>query len=645
MIDHREARELYENAVEADRVNRDEAVEDLKFRAGEQWPDDERQNRLADKRPCLTINRTGQFVRRITGAARQNPPSIKVIPTDAESQEDTREMAEVREGLIRHIEHRSRGRWVYINALDNAATCGIGHIRILTEYDERDPFTQEIRLATIQDPLAVVYDPDARRLTKEDGMFCMVTGLMTPRAFEKKYPKASRDDWERGESADASRYWEMGENIRVVEMFRRVPETRKLVLMSDGARVDVTDDDEDYVREVMARAAERGIEPVAEREYERHKVMRSVMSGREYLEDEVEFPSRYLPIIPVMGEEIYIGEEKVRQGVVRPMRDPQRLYNYWRTSAAEMVALAPKAPFMATPSQIGPFKSMWDQANRKPLPYLLYNADEDAPNAMPTRATAPEPPSSMWQEAGVAEDDMKGVTGIYDASLGAQGNETSGRAILARQQEGDIGTFLYIDNLRHAVERVGVTILDMLPRVYDSERTIQVMEENGDTKPYRINETMPDGTERNALSTGAFEVRVSTGPSYRSKQEETAQMMIELIRSMPSIANVAGDILVKSLDFPGSDEVAERLEQAIQGPQEPDPMQQQAAQIELRKLLSEAMKNEAAAAKGMADAQKTSAETGHTSAETQQTAAETEGQALDNLAKLIAIRMGQVGNA
>jgi hypothetical protein len=329
---------------------------------------------------------------------------------------------------------------------------------------------------------------------------------------------------------------------------------------------------------------------------------------------------------------------------VRHLRDPQRLYNYWRTSAAEMVALAPKAPFMATPQQIGPFKAMWDQANRKPLPYLLYNVDEDAPNAMPSRATSPEPPNSMWQEAGVAEEDMKGVTGIYDASLGAQGNETSGRAILARQREGDIGTFLYVDNLRHAIERVGVTLLDMLPRVYDAERTIQVMEENGETRPFRINETMPDGSERNALSTGAYEVRVSTGPSYRSKQEETSQMMLELMQRVPGIANVAADILVKNLDFPGADEVAERLAQAIQGPQqqEPDPMQQQAAQAQLAKLVADVRKAEASAAKDMAAAQKTSAEVGHTAAETQHTAAETEGQTLENLARRIALRRGEI---
>lgn len=638
MISHKEARELYEHAVEADRVNRDEALEDLKFRAGEQWDEQERQRRLAAQRPCLTIDRTGQFVRRITGAARQNPPSIKVIPTDADTAEDVKEMAEVREGLIRHIEHRSRARSVYNSALDSAATCGIGHIRLLTEYDERDPFTQEIRIAAIADPLSVVYDPDATAITKEDGKFAMVTGTMTPRAFKLRYPKAAADDWDRIEGETSSRYWESGERVRVVEMFRRVPVKRKLVMMSDGARVDVTKLKRADLDALMAEAALLGITPVAEREFEAHKVMRSVLGGRDYLEDEVEFPSRYLPIIPVVGEEMMIGEQLVRRGIVRALRDPQRLYNYWRTSAAEMVALAPKAPFLATPQQIGPFKAMWDAANRSPTPYLLYQVDPDAPNAFPSRATAPEPPNAMWQEAGTANEDMKGVTGIYDASLGAQGNESSGRAILARQREGDIGTFLYIDNLRHAVERVGVTILDMLPRVYDTERTVQVMEDNGDTRPYEINQTMPDGTERHSLSTGAYEVRVSTGPSYRSKQEETAEMMLQLMQALPAVGALAGDLLVRNMDFPGSDAIAERLEMAMQGPQQ-DPAAQQAAQAQaeamMRKMMADTAKAEASAIKDTASARKSEAETVHT-------AAETEGQALENLARLAALRGGMV---
>lgn len=606
MTDHAEARELYEYAVEADRKNRDEALEDLRFRAGEQWPDQERHAREAALRPCLTINTLGQYVRRVTGEARQNPPAIQVIPID-DSDESGKD-AQLREGLIRHIEHRSRAKTAYIGALESAVACGIGHLRLSTEVNDLDPLNQDIRISHISDPLSVVYDPDAMDPLRTDGMYCFVTGVMSERAFKLRYPKADATEWER-EGAHMSRFWEMNDRVRVVEMFRRVKERRKLMLMSDGARVDATGMGKRKLQELIERAAAMGITVMREADYDGFKVMRSVLSGRDFLEKETEFPSRYIPIVPVMGEEHHIGEARVRHGMVRFARDPQRLYNYWRTAAAEMVALAPKAPFLATATQIGPFKQMWDAANKSPTPYLLYQADPDAPTSVPARATAIEPPSAMWQEAGVAREDMKAVTGIYDASLGAGGNETSGRAILARQREGDIGSFIYIDNLRRAIEHTGRVILDMIPRIYDAERVVSLVGDDGTTDPAIINRALSDGTVENDMTQGRWDVRISTGPSYESKRQETAEAMLQLVQAFPQIMAIGGDILVSNLDFPRADELAERMQAAMQ-PQEPQQEQ-------------EAPGDRAKALKDFASAAKTEAET--------------EAVALQNLANRIAM--------
>lgn len=603
---HREALELFDYATEMDSVNRDEALEDMRFRAGEQWPDEERAARELDKRPCLTINRTGQFIRRVTGAVRQSPPSVQVIALDEDGEAEN--SASLREGIIRHIEHRSKARHEYVGAMDDSASCGIGHLRIITETDERDPFRQEIRIARVPDPLSVLYDPDAKALTKEDGEFVFVTGVMSPKSFKRKYPKASEVEFPRDDSRNESRYWVTGQTVRVAELFRKVSDTRKMLLMSDGVRLDVTDEDEAFVRELLARAAVNGVFVQDEKPLKSHKVMRAVLSGNEYLEEETEFPSRYLPIVPVVGETINVGEKIIRHGVVRFARDPQRLYNYWRTAAAEMIALAPKAPFMATETQIGPYKALWDNANRSPRPYLPYEPDPMAPGP-PLRATAPEPPAAMWQEANIASEDLKGVTGIYDASLGASSNETSGKAILARQREGEIGTFIYLDNLRHAIERIGVILLDMLPRVYDSERIVQLIEEDGRTEAVRINQTMEDGSVSNQIGGGTYDVRVTTGPSYQSKKEETRDQLIELVRAFPQIMQVAPDIVIGAMDIPRADEIAERFEAMMQAQA---PKSDPGAE-------ADAQKNAAAARRDMAEAEKT--------------AAETEGVALDNLAK------------
>ncbi len=606
MIDHSEARELYEYAIERDRTNRNEALEDLRFRAGEQWPDAERKAREAAQRPCLTIDRTGQVVRRVTGEVRQNPPAFKVIAHD----EGAEEAAQLREGLLRHIEHRSRGKAVYIGALEGAVSCGIGHIRVVTELNDVDPLHQDIRMLRVADPLSVVYDPDAQEPTRQDGGYAFVTGTMSDRAFKRKYPKASQVEWSR-ENADAGRYWEMGDTVRVVEMFRREEIKRKVALMSDGTRVDMTGVGVRRAKAQVEMAAAAGVTVLREATYPDYRVFRSVLSGADYLEDEVEFPSRFIPLVPVLGEELYIGEARVRHGLIRFARDPQRLYNYWRSSAAEMVALAPKAPFMATAKQIGPFRQMWETANTSPRPFLLYEPDPDAGTAIPSRATQIEPPAAMWQEAQVAAEDIKATTGIYDASLGAQGNETSGRAIMARQREGDIGSFLYVDNLRTAIEHVGRIILDMVPRVYDAERIITVLGDDGTAQPVAVNVTQAGGEVMNDLTTGRYDVKISTGPSYESKRAETAEAVLQLVQAFPPLMQIAGDILIQNLDFPRADEIAERMQAAMQAPQAgaapppPDPASE-----------AKALKDFASAAK---------------------TQAETQGIALENLAKRIAL--------
>jgi hypothetical protein len=601
MIDHREARELYEYAVERDRTNRTEALEDLRFRAGEQWPDAERKAREAAGRPCLTVNTIGQYIRRVTGEVRQNPPAMKVIPAD----EGAEQAAQLREGLLRHIEHRSRGKAAYIGALEGAVSCGIGHIRILTELNDVDPLHQDIRIAAVPDPLSVVYDPDAQDITRSDGGYAFVTGRMSDRAFKRRYPKADATEWGRNEAGELSRYWETGDTIRVVEMFRREETKRRVALMSDGTRVDLTGLGKIKARERIERDAAFGVTVLREATYPDFKVFRSVLNGRDFLEEEIEFPSRFIPLVPVVGEELYIGEARVRHGLVRFARDPQRLYNYWRTAAAEMVALAPKAPFMATAAQIGPYKAMWDAANRTPSPYLLYQPDPDAATAMPSRATQIEPPAAMWQEAAVARDDMKAATGIYDASLGAQGNETSGRAIMARQREGDIGSFIYVDNLGTAIEHVGRVLLDMVPRVYDAERVVTILGDDGEARPVLVNVVQSDGSVINDLTVGRYDMKLGTGPSYESKRAETAGAMLQLVEAFPQIMAVGGDILVSNLDFPRADELAERLQAAMQPQQASAPPPDPASE-------AKALKDFASAAK---------------------TQAETQGIALDNLAK------------
>ena len=536
---------LYQDAVDYDRTNREEAFDDLRFRAGDQWPESVKQQRESDLKPCLTINVTGQYVRRITGDARKSPPSISVSPSEGG---DT-SLARLREGLIRHIEQNSNASIAYMTALDGAVTCGIGHFRILADYVEGDPFNQEILIKRIMDPLSVVWDPDAEAMSKEDAGYCFVTKVISESAFKKKYPDADLSGFNAADSIDLGEWKPKKDGVRVAEFFQRKELKRKMAIFVDGSRGDVTDG---VPEGKLVAYDEEGNGLI--RDYVAHEVTRSIISGNQILEEEQTLPGKYIPIVPIIGEEVSTGEMVVRQGIVRAAKDPQRMHNYWESSSAEMVALAPRAPFLATPKMIKPFAAIWDKANQTARSWLPFVPDPDAGTPYPVRATMPEPPAAMWQQSAKAVDSMKAVTGIYDASLGAQGNETSGIAIKARQKEGDTGTFVYPDNLRIGVEYAGRILLDMIPMIYDAPRVVRILGKDGQAEMVRLNQ---DGGVQ--MDHAKYDVVVSTGPTYETKRQEAVETLMQVVQSVPAIGEMASDLIVGNLDSPGAEELTERL--------------------------------------------------------------------------------------
>jgi len=266
----------------------------------------------------------------------------------------------------------------------------------------------------------------------------------------------------------------------------------------------------------------------------------------------------------VVGEEVHVGDRTVRHGIVRYAKDPQRLYNYWRTAAAESVALSPRAPWLVTPRQIEGQKKQWESANRGNPPYLLYSPDPSAPP--PQRIEPAYPPVALFQEAGIAADDMKAVTGIYDAGLGAQGNETSGRAILMRQREGDTGTYVYVDNLSRAIRHAGRILVDLIPRIYDTERTLRILGEDGGEGFTVINRVVPgpDGpVTLNDLGAGKYDVEVSAGPGFSTRRLEAAESMMAFVQAVPQAGAVIADLIARNMDWPGAEAIAERLRRLL----------------------------------------------------------------------------------
>ncbi len=610
-----EAQERLEAAWVQDRENREDGFMDLKFLAGDQWPNEIRLQREAQNRPCLTINRLPQFVNQVANTVRVNPSAIKAIPAGGEA---TAELAEVYSGLMRQIQYRSNATNVFANAVYYAVACGIGHFRVVTDYDGEDGFDQEILIKRIQHPLSVFWAPGAVEPDRSDAGYCLVSEMIGRKEFQKRFPGAAMADFMAPSdlNAESGLFWANRDAVRVCEYWVKRPHERTIVRLENGVTLDITK---------VAPEELQGLKIIAERKVRSHKVVHYLLSGEEVLEGPNEWAGRYIPIFPVIGSETALETKVIRSGLIRFSRDSQQLYNFWRSAAAESIALAPRAPFVATPAMIAKFKGQWDTQNTVSRPYLLYEPDPEVPGGRPMREPPPDIPSALINESGMAADEMKATTGIYDASLGARSNEISGVAIRARESQGGVSALHYQDNLMATLNHLGEVLIDLIPKIYDSERTIRIMREDESHLPVRINVPVMGANGKpmllNDLNQGSYDVRVKIGPSYATRRAEAADAMLQFIQVVPQAATVAADLVARNMDWPGADEIADRLKRMLppQVTGEAPPLDAQIAQVRqqayqealaqahLNRVQGLAAKSEADAVRAHADAQDASA--------------------------------------
>lgn len=552
----KDAKDSFARKVEAESKNRAAWLDDVRFaRLGEQWPANVKKQREIDGRPCLTINRLPSFIRQVTNDARQNRPSIKVHPVGDDASEET---AEIQNGLIRNIEYTSNADVAYDTALDHAVTGGFGYFRISTDWADDDAFDQDILIERISNPLSVYGDErcfDADSANWDDAF---VTQMYTEDEYTKKWgKKVDKVSWQ-ADAHDKNQLWFTETGVRVAEWWTREDVTTQLLKLSDGMVLR----EAEYLK-IKPICDQLGITVVGTRPTKSKKVTQRILSGADVLETN-DWQGRYIPIIPVYGDDVIIEGERFFVSLVRFAKDPQQMLNYWRSASTELVALAPKAPYIGKRGTFTSNADKWGTANTINHAYIEYDTE------MPQRQSFSGPPAGALQEALNASDDMKSIMGIYDASLGARSNETSGRAIMARQREGDVSTFNFIDNLSRAIRHAGRVIVDLIPHVYSTERVIRVIHEDGTNERVPVNQPIqgePNEQQEMAqglvkmydLTTGKYDVTVEAGPSFTTKREEASAQMVEFIRAYPQAAPLIGDLLAKNLDWPGADDIAERL--------------------------------------------------------------------------------------
>ena len=551
------AKQFLNFANQADSNNRSEALEDLKFAAGDQWPVEIQNSRTLEARPCLTINKVDAYCRQITNQQRQQRPRMKAHGMNNEADAH---MASVISGIFRHIEVQSDADAAYDTAFDFAVRMGWGYFRITTDYLKDDSFDQEIYIKPIDNPFTVYFDPNSTMPDGSDAEQVLITTVMDKKAFRKQYPDA--DDGvgftQRG-TGDSNSEWIMKEDIRVAEYFYVEREAATLVLLSDG-----TSAYEDEISdEIQAAMDEQGVTIIDKRRSIRKSVKWCKLTGLQILEEGT-WAGKYIPVIPVYGQQLTVEDKRKKFGLVRMAKDPQRMYNFWTTSITESVALAPKAKWLLAEGQDEGHENEWAMANIKSMPVLRYKqTDIDGkPAPAPTRLQPEPPPTGIMAAAAGITADLQQVVGIFDPNQLPTGN-ISGKALQGQQQQIDMTNFHYYDNLTRSIRQCGRVILDLIPKIYDRERVLRIIGDDGKPELLTINQYGQDeeGITRvlNDVTIGEYDVVMETGPGYNSKRQEAAESMMAVIAADPTLMPQIGDLVFRNMDFPGAETIADRL--------------------------------------------------------------------------------------
>ncbi len=638
--------------VDADQHNRKAAIDDLNFVNGEQWDPGERQRRTQKGRPALQFNLLPKFVDQVVGDMLHTTPQIKVRPVDSRADIN---IAKIRQGIISNVEYCSNSKSVYGYGGKQMVSCGYGGWRVLTRYTDENPFVQECYLESVRNPFLIYLDPNARDQNYADAKYGFLLQYFTKDEFEDTYPGAQypQNSLDVG-SGSGSELWYTGDAICVAEYFTLEQETAIAVQLETGEVVS-EDEFEDMVEdwrernqellseietlpvggegvqglgqglpgnggppspppagqpsmppppmgqppslELAQKAKSLGPEPKAAKRRETKKtvIRHRVLTALEILDGGLEgnvFPGKFIPLVLVKGKELNIEGKNHVYSLIRHAKDPQKMHNYWETAAAELIALAPKAPHMGTAKMFEGYENDYAAANVENFPFLKFNIDPDAPGLMPQRQPPAQPPVAIFEQLRRGEETIKSVIGMFNADIGAPDSRQTGAAVTAGQRPGDIATYEFQENLSRAILHTGRILNEMIPEVYDTERDVRVRNTDDTETFVPVNTTLGAAAKRiqerphlyegmnpetlqgmlategrhtkfNDITTGRYNVVITTGPSYATQRMEAANHLLQLTQTMPEQMAGSVDLIVRNMDFKDAGELEERLRKPL----------------------------------------------------------------------------------
>lgn len=564
------ARKHFETAASAESENRAAGLEDLKFKAGDQWPASIAAQRNNDFRPCMTINKIPTFVNQVVNEQRNNRPAINVSPVGDKSDP---EVAKMYRGLIRYFERESHADVAYDTAFDSAASIGWGYWRMVTEYESPESMDQTIVIKRIRNTFSVYVDPTSQEPDTSDKRFAFVTELIPRAEFEETYPDADPMSWTESAAGDTYKNWIDEKSVRVAEYFLITYKTKELVQLSNGHvgfREDLSD-------EVDAAIKSGKLKVLKERDAEVPTVMWYKLTAVEILERR-EWAGKWIPVFRVVGNEIDIEGKLKLSGIIRNAKDAQRSYNYSSTMEMETIALAPKAPFVGAEGQFEGHEDKWNNANTKSYAYLEYQPRTLAGQPLPApQRQPPSMPAAGWESLKQsAAQDMMATTGIrFDSTKQERVTDESGRALRELRQTSDMGSFHYMDNLCRTLKHQGDVFIDLIPKVIDTRRMITILREDGGEEQVMLDPHAPNAFDQKPdpktgkmqkifnPTMGRYGVTVTIGPSFATKRIEAAESMMAFVRALPQTAAVVADLIAKNQDWPEAEQIAARLAKTL----------------------------------------------------------------------------------
>ena len=543
-------RERFPVMRDADDENRREARDDIKFALvpGEQWEPAQKLQR--GERPCYEFNKIRVTGKRIVNDMRANRPQGKVRAVE----DGDRAAAEALEGLCRNIWQVSDGDTVIDYAAEHQVFGGYGAWRVSVDYAREDAFEQDIRIEAIRNPYCLFADPAATDPLKRDAADWILTEKISEDAYKARWPKAEVIEFET-DSYDDDDDWHDDKRVRICEYWYKQPVMRRLFMLSDGRTV--TEEDLAKNPEAVAAVESGAIQIIKERTVKCDDIYMCIASGSSILEGPTRWAGKEFPFVVIYGEWIVVDGAPKWYGITRFAKDAQRSYNVSRTAVTETIAAAPQAKYWATVKQAKGHTEKWAESHQKLYPFLLFNPDPENPGA-PQRMGGADVPVALIQESQIASEEIKSVTGIFDASLGNRSNEQSGLAIRARQAQGEIATFNYSDNMGKGIRRTWELLIDLIPKIYDTQRNVRVLGVDGAEKYMTINGPSQTG-ELVDITRGKYDVAVTVGPSFSTQREMAAEVYTQMVQANPAIFPIAGDLIFRSMDLPYADKMAERM--------------------------------------------------------------------------------------